>query len=253
MFSDMTIKDVIKGLLQGIKNIKDVESQKIVFSSTYVKCAYAFDRLGYGEVVLIDFENCSFPYISSSITSKIQQIVNRRPNIVSIEDIVDESQLDYLNFVFDSYFDLLKKPLTHIDSSVLHFDISIDANICKEMVHISLTPCLFDDNKNVILALCMFTFSAREKAGNVLVKLPKVDYHLEFMGGTWKHHDNSHLTNMEKLVLSLSANGKRIDDIAKYLSVSIITIKTHRRNIFKKLGVKNTSEAIQYVEDYNLI
>lgn len=251
--SNMTIKNVINGLLKSVRYINDWDIQKNVPCSPYVKFAYSFDRLGYGKVVLIDFRSCSFPYISSSITSKILQIVNHRPNIVDVEDIVNERQLDYLSLVIDSYLILLKKPFDYIDCSVLHFDISIDTNICKEMMHVSLTPCLFDDDKNITLALCMLTFSAKEKEGNVIVQLPKVDFHLEFTNGTWKHHDNSHLTNTEKLVLSLSANGKSINDIAKFLSVSIITIKTHRRNIFKKLGVKNISEAIQYVEVYNLI
>ena len=58
---------------------------------------------------------------------------------------------------------------------------------------------------------------------------------------------------MEKVIIGQSANGKSIANIAEYLSVSITTIKTHRTNIFKKLGVSNITEAIQYVEDYNLI
>lgn len=46
---------------------------------------------------------------------------------------------------------------------------------------------------------------------------------------------------------------KNIKDIAKILSVSVVTVKTHRKNIFKKLGVKNITEAVQYVENYNII
>ena len=64
---------------------------------------------------------------------------------------------------------------------------------------------------------------------------------------------NSHLTNMEKVVIVNSINGKSIKDIAKILSVSIVTVKAHRTNIFKKLRVKNITEAVQYAEDYNLI
>lgn len=58
---------------------------------------------------------------------------------------------------------------------------------------------------------------------------------------------------MEKVVIVNSINGKSIKDIAKILSVSIVTVKAHRTNIFKKLRVKNTTEAVQYAEDYNLI
>lgn len=58
---------------------------------------------------------------------------------------------------------------------------------------------------------------------------------------------------MEKVVIVNSINGKSIKDIAKILSVSIVTVKAHRTNIFKKLRVKNITEAVQYAEDYNLI
>ena len=56
-----------------------------------------------------------------------------------------------------------------------------------------------------------------------------------------------------KVVIVNSINGKSIKDIAKILSVSIVTVKAHRTNIFKKLRVKNITEAVQYAEDYNLI
>ena len=99
----------------------------------------------------------------------------------------------------------------------------------------------------------MLTYSTRKQIGNALVKLSGVDYHFELRNDKWVQINNSHLTNMEKVIIGQSANGKSIANIAEYLSVSITTIKTHRTNIFKKLGVSNITEAIQYVEDYNLI
>ena len=99
----------------------------------------------------------------------------------------------------------------------------------------------------------MLTYSTRKQIGNALVKLSGVDYHFELRNDKWVQINNSHLTDMEKIIIGQSANGKSIANIAEDLSVSIATIKTHRTNIFKKLGVSNITEAIQYVEDYNLI
>ena len=112
---------------------------------------------------------------------------------------------------------------------------------------------LIDSNKHITLGICMLTYSTRKQIGNALVKLSGVDYHFELRNDKWVQTNNSHLTNMEKVIIGQSANGKSIANIAEYLSVSITTIKTHRTNIFKKLGVSNITEAIQYVEDYNLI
>ena len=99
----------------------------------------------------------------------------------------------------------------------------------------------------------MLMYSTRKQIGNALVKLPGVDYHFELRNDKWVQINNSHLTDMEKIIIGQSANGKSIANIAEALSVSIATIKTHRTNIFKKLGVNNITKAIQYVEDYNLI
>ena len=247
---NMTIIDIIKGLKE-IDDTMDIGYQVIDDSSPYVKSAQACDRLGYGKIVLIDFRRCTFPYVSPSIISKLQQFGNRKTK--SVEDVLDERQVRYISNVLKSYFALLKKSHAHIESSTLHFDLSINASIRREMIHISLTPCLFDTNKDVILGLCMLTYSTRKQIGNAIIKLPEVDYHLELRNDEWVQTNNPHLTNMEIVIIGHCANGKSIADIAEYLSVSASTIKTHRTSVLKKLGVNNTIEAIQYVENYNLI
>lgn len=232
----MKVQDLINELQDDFKDAKNVEEQVIENISPYVNCAYSFDKLGYGKIVLIDFRSCSFPYVSSSIISYLKQMENMKSSSVGIKDICEEKLLVYIANILKSYFILLKEDYAHIESSVLHFDVPINTIICKEMIHISITPCLFDDSKKVILGLCMLTYSTRKQQGNVFVKLPKTDYHLELVRNKWEQINNSHLTNMEKLVMINSANGKNIKDIAKILSVSVVTVKTHRKNIFKKLG-----------------
>lgn len=53
------------------------------------------------------------------------------------------------------------------------------------------------------------------------------------------------LTPREKEVLKCIAQGKRNKDIARELFVSLETVKSHIRNIYKKLDVKNRIEASQ--------
>ena len=247
----MTIFDILEGLKEADDNTQSIQSQAISDYSPYIKSAQATDRLGYGKIVLIDFCQYTFLYISPSIFSTLQQ-KRFRDNGGRIDNILDERQLSYLSNILKSYF-ALQKNYTHIESSVLHFDFSINTSLCKQMIHASLTPCLIDSNKHITLGICMLTYSTRKQIGNALVKLSGVDYHFELRNDKWVQTNNSHLTNMEKVIIGQSANGKSIANIAEYLSVSITTIKTHRTNIFKKLGVSNITEAIQYVEDYNLI
>ena len=247
----MTVFDILKGLRETDNDAQSISSQAVNDYSPYIKSAQATDRLGYGKIVLIDFCQYTFLYISSSIFSTLQQ-KRFRDNGGRIDNILDERQLSYLSNILKSYF-ALQKNYTHIESSVLHFDFSINTSLCKQMIHASLTPCLIDSNKHITLGICMLTYSTRKQIGNALVKLSGVDYHFELRNDKWVQTNNSHLTDMEKIIIGQSANGKSIANIAEYLSVSIATIKTHRTNIFKKLGVNNIIEAIQYVESYNLI
>lgn len=56
--------------------------------------------------------------------------------------------------------------------------------------------------------------------------------------------DPQNLTNREKTILSMLANGQSNEEIAKELCLSLLTVKTHKKNIFKKLNVSNRTEAI---------
>ena len=247
----MTVFDILKGLKEADDNTQGIRSQAMGGYSPYIKSAQAIDRLGYGRIVLIDFCQCTFLYTSPSIFSTLPQ-KGIRDNRGRIDNILEERQLSYLSNILKSYF-ALQENYARIESSVLHFDFLINTSLCKQMIHASLTPCLIDSNKHITLGICMLTYSTRKQIGNALVKLPGVDYHFELRNDRWVQINNSYLTDMEKVIIGQSANGKSIANIAEYLSVSIATIKTHRTNIFKKLGVNNITEAIQYVEDYNLI
>ena len=136
----MTIFDILKGLKEADDNTQSIRSQATSDYSPYIKSAQATDRLGYGKIVLIHFCQYTFLYISPSIFSTLQQ-KRFRDNGGRIDNILDERQLSYLSNILKSYF-ALQKNYARIESSVLHFDFSINTSLCKQMIHASLTPCL---------------------------------------------------------------------------------------------------------------
>ena len=58
--------------------------------------------------------------------------------------------------------------------------------------------------------------------------------------------DISPLTKTEKDILRLMAMGKKSKQIAEERFLSVYTVVTHRKNIFRKLGVNNAQEAVRY-------
>lgn len=55
-----------------------------------------------------------------------------------------------------------------------------------------------------------------------------------------------HLTTTENEIVKLIAEGKTTKEIAAQKSISFHTVMTHRKNIFRKLGVNSSSELIMY-------
>ena len=56
--------------------------------------------------------------------------------------------------------------------------------------------------------------------------------------------ENIHLTSSEIEIVRLIAGGMTTKEIAEKKNISFHTVNTHRKNIFRKLSVSNTSELI---------
>ena len=63
-----------------------------------------------------------------------------------------------------------------------------------------------------------------------------------------KHESNgySQLSTREKEVLGLAAEGMTTSQVASHLSISALTVRTHFKNIYPKLGVNSRTEAVIY-------
>ena len=59
--------------------------------------------------------------------------------------------------------------------------------------------------------------------------------------------DSFHLlTDREKEVLQLLAEGRSNKEVATQLNVGVSTVETHRANLMQKLGLHNTAEIVLY-------
>ena len=76
---------------------------------------------------------------------------------------------------------------------------------------------------------------------------PKISHQIfeYFKKGSKPDISDGSISAREKEIIALLAQGLSSHDIAEQLFLSEHTIKTHRRNIIHKMGVKNTAELIQ--------
>ena len=67
----------------------------------------------------------------------------------------------------------------------------------------------------------------------------------------WLHHEvknqiiMNHLTIKEKTVLSLVSSGLTTKEIADILKISPHTVESHRKNLLRKCGARNSAELVQ--------
>jgi len=101
------------------------------------------------------------------------------------------------------------------------------------------------------LTLCMNSFPTNEKPGNAYLKLTDTNTIYEFMKSSQKFVEvkTQKLTSQATTVLKLASNGKTESQIADILGISVYTVKYHKKRIFAQLGVKNTAEAIQWMNN----
>lgn len=71
-----------------------------------------------------------------------------------------------------------------------------------------------------------------------------LDMALELSENKYTHDDPKHLTPSEIEIVKLIADGLTTKEIAAKRNISYHTVNTHRKNIFRKVEVSNTSELI---------
>ncbi|MDE6227540.1 MAG: helix-turn-helix transcriptional regulator [Muribaculaceae bacterium] len=139
------------------------------------------------------------------------------------------------------------------------FSISYDFHIINNgedvLVNHKLTPLAMDSYGHMWLAICFVSLSNHDKAGNIEVrKLGQSEYwKFDLDLDLWIAVPGVRLTDGEKEVLRLSARGLTVDEIAERVHRAKDSIKSRRRSIFDKLGVKSISEAIAFATNYKLI
>lgn len=65
--------------------------------------------------------------------------------------------------------------------------------------------------------------------------------------------EKSRISDREREIVQLLAEGKTSKEIATILGISVRTVETHRATIMKKLGLKSFSELIRYAVRNNIV
>lgn len=225
----------------------------------YFKALDAVSRISVQGLYVIDYFRKGFIYVSDHSLFLCGYTAREvlKMGYSFYEKVVPPEDLEMLLEINHMGFDLFYRTPAEVRKDVtISYDFRIThKNRLTTMINHKLTPVQFSSDGDIWLALCMVNPSFREKSGNVLISMNGLvqRYSYSFDSRKWKKTETISLTPREKDILQLAIQGCSNEDIARQIFVEVDTIKFHKKNIFRKLDVKNISEAINFIHNNNLM
>lgn len=201
-------------------------------------------RLGKLSVMLIDFEEKKEIYVSPDIIfmEEIKHYgITGNLEYSYWEMMSSETKMKILS-LRDNYLLFSKNINTE---HVLLMDIPLDIRGKEMYAHFAYKPILMMPDGQVKLGMCLINCSVRRKLKCAIMDSTEKCWLYNFKTGAFAEHDNNDkLTCSEIEILKRAEMGMRYEDIAEMRNVSVNTVKSHYKNIFKKLNVDSIPAAI---------
>lgn len=227
---------------------------------TYNTCILdAIARASGQSFYVIDYHKRGFAYVSSNPLF----LCGRMPGEVLekgyyfYEEVIPGEDLEMLLEISRKGFELFYRlPKESRINLIISYDFRlIQPDHRQLMVNQKVTPILLTASGEIWLALCTVSLSSSEEPGNVFIRVNGGLHHFRysFSGKYWYDQKNITLSEREKQVLQLSAEGYANDEIAGKLFININTVKFHKRKLFEKFNVANITEAVIFANNHWLL
>lgn len=239
----------------SVYNITEEDYQKI---HILVNAAKAFARSTHQCVYVIDYFKQNFLYVSENLAywCGLDSDKIKNAGYQFYLDYVPEKEQQMLLEINKKGFDLFNEiPLAERLDYTISYDFHIIHGRKLRLVNHHLTPMVLTKDGRIWLALCTISMSSRNTPGHIIMKKydSKSYYEYALEKHKWIKKEGITLSEAERDVLILSAQGYTMNDIADKLCKSVDTIKAYKRALFSKLEVKNIAEALSYATNYKLL
>lgn len=239
----------------SVYNVTEEDYGKI---NILISAAKAFARSTHQCVYVIDYYKQNFLYVSENLSYWCGQTSDKIKDFgyQLYSDYVPEKDQQMLLEINKKGFELFNEiPLSERLDYTISYNFHIIHGKKLRLVNHHLTPMLLTKEGRIWLALCTIAMASSNTAGCIIFKKPgdKSYYEYSLEKHKWIKKESITLNDTERDVLTLSAQGYTMNDIADKLCKSVDTIKACKRALFSKLGVKNIAEALSYAINYALL
>ena len=173
------------------------------------------------------------------------------------ESHVHPEDLDMLeqinNVAFDFFYTLKQEQRKHV---TIVYDIRLKEISGKYiLVNHHLTPLTLADDGKIETALCMISPASNQYPGNVYIRNIKTKTIIEYNPKLNYFGEITHqnLTRQQCSMLEQIAKGHTESQIAELFNISINTVKSHKKDIFKKLSIFNIAAVLQWFNNQKKI
>jgi DNA-binding CsgD family transcriptional regulator len=223
----------------------------------FIQCLKSMESIMDIDAYIIDFKNQRILYATKGCSTyfgdKVTSDEGSFPGIHFLDSIIpqkDLSEISVINSkVHDFFYSLPPKRRT---SGYFTQDFRMGTS-GKNSVLINHKGTVLDLTESGVLrlVLCITSIPTSNKPGNAYIKMTDSQTVYGFMPSSKKFVEvkNQKLTSKATKVLKLAGNGKNETQIARELGISVNTVKYHKKRIFAQLGVKNTAEAIHWMNN----
>ncbi|WP_326985116.1 helix-turn-helix transcriptional regulator [Chryseobacterium sp. MYb264] len=243
------------------ENNKIESDAKIDYSqrNDYLEAVKAFSRMSYQSLYIIDYFEKAFEYVSDNplfLCGMTSEEVKKLGYAFYFKNVKPED-LELLVKINKAGFEFYEK--LKIEDRKL-YTISYDFCLINEkknevLINHKLTPFFLTDDGKVWKAICMVSLSSAQSSGNVILSKDQSDdlWIYDIQKDQWFKEEKKKLSQREYEILSLSASGLKITEIADKIFVTSDTVKFHRKKLFEKIGVNNIAEALAYAKNNKLL
>lgn len=238
-----------------IRHIAEEEYQK---TELLIQATKAFARSTNQCVYIIDYCKQNFLYVSENLAywcGETAETVKSFGYQFYMRH-VPENEQQMLVEINKKGFELFNEiPLDERLDYTISYDFHLINGKKLRLVNHQLTPMILAEDGRIWLALCTVSLSAWSTPGYIRMQKAngKDFYEYSLEKHKWIKKEGVTLSETEREVLLLSAQGYTMNDIADRLCKSVDTIKACKRALFARLRVKNVTEALSYATNYQLL
>ena len=250
---------LIDDFLKPVKLEQPITEMDYINIQPQIESFIALARIANLSIFIVDYNKRDFLYVSSHplFLCGYDREEVKKMGLEFYLKVVSEEDLSMLHKInkagFDYYY---TQPLETRGDLILSYDLKIrHLNSHKYIINNKITPFVITKEGHIWLSLGLVTLSTRENSGSVYIQHINSSKRIEYSFETkrWKPSLSVSLTERERNILQLTAQGYTQKEIAIELFIDESTVKYHKTNILNKLGVVNIMEAVYFATVNSMI